>query len=94
MLFADPCTYQVLNADEGTEREAFVVNCFVQAGYNVNAMKDERKGDYIVSKETESFTVEVGGKNKKPKASDYVLRDNTDYPAGNALPFWLLAMMW
>lgn len=94
ILFADPCAYNVLNADYGTEREAYIVNCFTLAGYNVNAIKDETKGDYIVTKGDMSITVEVGGKNKKPKAADFVLRDNTDYPAGNAVPFWLAGMMW
>ncbi len=94
MLFADPCAYWVLNADKGTEREAFVVFCLLQAGYEVTAMKDERKGDFVISFNEESFTVEVGGENKKNKGADLVMRDNTDYPAGKAIPFWLLAMMW
>lgn len=94
MLFADPCAYAVLNADEGTEREAYIVNCFKQAGYLVNAMRDEKNGDYVMSKEGTSITIEVGGKNKKPKNSDFVVRDNTDYPAAKALPFWLIGMMW
>ncbi len=94
MLFADPCAYWVLNADKGTEREAFVVFCFLQAGYNVNAVKDERKGDFVVSNNEDSFVIEVGGENKKTKGADFVMRDNTDYPAGKAIPLWLLAMMW
>lgn len=94
ILFADPCAYNILNADYGTEREAYIVNCFTLAGYNVNAIKDKTKGDYFVTKDNTSMTLEVGGKNKKPKAADFVLRDNTDYPAGNAIPFWLAGMMW
>lgn len=94
MLFADPCAYYVLNADQGTEREAYIVNCFSQSGYTVEAMRDEKKGDYIVSANNNAITIEIGGKNKKPKSADFVLRDNTDYPAGNAIPFWLAGMMW
>lgn len=94
MLFADPCAYTVLNADHGTEREAYIVNCFAQAGYAVCAMRDEKKGDYIVSHGNNMITVEVGGKSKKPKSADFVFRDNTDYPADNAVPFWLAGMMW
>ncbi len=29
-----------------------------------------------------------------PKHADYVLRDNTDYPAENSIPLWLIGMMW
>lgn len=94
MLFADPCAYMVLDAHQGTEREAYVVNCFVQSGYSVSAMRNEKEGDYIATTGRNSITLEVGGKNKKPKNADYVLRDNTDYPAGNAIPLWLLGMMW
>lgn len=94
MLFSDPCSYWVLNADMGTEREAFVVFCFLQAGMEVTAMKDERKGDFFISSPHKSFTVEVGGVNKQSKGADYVLRDNTDYLAGKAIPLWLLGMMW
>lgn len=94
MLFADPCAYYVLNADQGTEREAYIVNCFSQSGYTVEAVRDEKKGDYIVSANNHATTIEIGGKNKKPKSADFVLRDNTDYPAGNAIPLWLAGMMW
>lgn len=94
MLFADPCAYHVLNADPGTEREAYIVSCLTQAGYDIYAMRDERKGDYQVSKGDKDFVIEVGGKNKKPKDADYVFRDQTDYSAGNAIPFWLAGMMW
>lgn len=94
MLFADPCAYKVLNADQGTEREAYTIHCFSRAGYEINAMKDEKKGDYVITKDHVSQTLEVGGKNKNPKEADYVLRDNTDYPVGNAIPFWLMGMMW
>lgn len=94
MLFADPCAYDVLHADEGTEREAFVVHCFKMAGYDVEAMRDEKKGDYMVSKDGNQVAVEVGRQKKKPKDADYVVRDNTDYPTSKAVPFWLLGMMW
>ena len=94
MFFADPCAYSVLHANSGTEREAFVANCFSQAGYMVEALKKETEGDFLVSQNEHESTIEVGGKNKPCKKSDFVVRDNTDYPTGNAIPFWLLAMMW
>mgnify|MGYP002584384348 CR=1 FL=1 len=94
MLFADPCAYYVLNADRDTEREAYIVNCFNLSGYTVEAMRDEKKGDYLVSINNNATTIEIGGKNKKSKAAAFVLRDNTDYPVGNAIPLWLAGMMW
>lgn len=94
MLYADPCAYWVLNADKGTEREAFVVFTLLQAGYDVSALKDERKGDFVIFLNNECFTIEVGGEKKISKGADWVMRDNTDFPAGKAIPFWLLGMMW
>lgn len=94
MLFADSCAYHVLHADLGTEREAYVVGCFEMAGYEVYAMKREPEGDYVVCRNGTSLKIEVGGMRKKPKQADFVVRDNTDYPTGNAIPCWLLGMMW
>ena len=94
MLFSDSCAYHVMQADLGTEREAYIASCFAQAGYEVYAMKNETKGDFTVTKGRKSYTLEVGGRNKSPKSTDYVLRDNTDYPAQNAIPMWLIGMMW
>ena len=93
MLIADQCSYKLLNADQGTERAAYTIHCKTRAGYEINAMKDEKKGDYVITKDHVSQTLEVGGKNKNPKEADYVLRDNTDYPVGNAIPFWLMGLM-
>ena len=36
------------------------------------------------------YKIEVGVHSKKPKQADFVIRDDTDYPAGNAIPLWLL----
>lgn len=94
MLFSDPCAYWVLHADRGTEREAFVVFCFLQAGYTVYASRDETKGDFEIMHDSAAFTVEIGGESKKTKGADWVMRDNTDYPAGKSIPLWPLSMMW
>ena len=68
----------------------------------VNACKDEPDGDFVVSNNTGSLNlgntpklkIEVGGRDKVLKQSDWVIRDNTDYPADKAIPLWLLAMGW
>lgn len=94
MFFGDPCAYHVLQADAGTEREAYIANCFTQSGYTISAMRDEKKGDFSVKLDDKEYVLEVGGKSKTPKSADFVMRDNTDYPAGNAIPLWLIGMMW
>ena len=94
MLFADSCAYHVLDADLGTEREAYIASCFAQAGFSVSAMKDETKGDFKVAKGDTEYVLEVGGRKKSAKGADFVLRDNIDYPAEKAVPLWLIGMMW
>lgn len=96
MFFENFCLYPVLGGENGNEREAFVATCFASAGWTVNAVKDERTGDLLVSraKSGASYKIEIGGRNKHDKGADYVLRDDTDYPCGNSVPFWMLGMMW
>lgn len=95
LFFADSSLYHVLHGNTGTEREAFVAMCFANAGFNVAASRDESACDFVVGKDTDAkIKIEVGGSNKKPKTSDFVLRDNISHPSLNAIPFWLLGMMW
>ena len=83
-------------------REAFVTVLLQEAGYTVNASKVETDGDFVISKNigglnlgtSPKIKIEVGGKDKVLKNSDWVIRDNTDYPGGKAIPLWLIAMGW
>lgn len=102
LFFADPCLYSVLHGNAGNLREAFVVVLLQEAGYTVNASKIETDGDFVISKNigglnlgsSPKIKIEVGGKDKVLKKSDWVIRDNTDYPSEKAIPLWLLAMSW
>ncbi|MBO4438478.1 MAG: ATP-binding protein [Spirochaetaceae bacterium] len=102
LFFADPCLYSVLHGNPGNMREAFVTVLLQEAGYTVNASKVETDGDFVISKNigglnlgtSPKIKIEVGGKDKVLKNSDWVIRDNSDYPSGKAIPLWLLAMGW
>ena len=102
IFFADPCLYSVLNGNVGNQRESFVVTLFQESNYSVFACKDETEGDFLISKKTGNLQlgtnpiikIEVGGKNKEPKSTDWVIKDNSDYPSSNGIPLWLLAMSW
>ncbi|SLM13892.1 hypothetical protein SPIROBIBN47_30015 [uncultured spirochete] len=98
LFFADPAFYPALGGDLGTSREAIVAFFLEQAGWNVEALADEQAGDFAISRtgpdtRTERYTLEVGGRSKKPKQADFVIRDDIDYPAGNAIPLWLAGFM-
>ena len=102
LFFADPCLYAVLHGSVGNIREAFVTALLQESGYSVYASRIETEGDFVVSKNIGTFDfgtsprikIEVGGTGKEAKKSDWVIRDNTDYPAGKSIPLWLLAMSW
>lgn len=102
LFFADPCLYSVLHGKSGNMCEAFVTVLLQEFGYSVNASKVETDGDFVISKTIGGFNlgtspkikIEVGGKDKVLKKSDWVIRDNTDYPTDKAIPLWLLAMAW
>ncbi len=53
-----------------------------------------RTAGMVVTGASRPLKIEVGGRNKVLKKSDWVIRDNTDYPADKVLPLWLLAMAW
>ena len=89
IFFADPSIYSVLNGDMGTRRESYIVEAFSDNGKSVFACKDERNGDFIINE----LTVEVGGRSKKVKKADYVIRDDIDLPYKNVIPLWLIAFM-
>ena len=44
--------------------------------------------------QTRRVTVEVGGGSKGWKKYDFVIRDDSDYPAAGVVPLWLLGMMY
>ncbi len=102
LFLADPCLYSVLHGNQGSKREAFVASILQEAGFSVFATRNETEGDFIISKKTgnlllginPSIKIEVGGRNKILKKSDWVIKDNADFPSQKAIPLWLLAFMW
>ena len=95
LFFSDPALYSALNGDLGTTREALVAALCAGAQWKVEAARHEREGDFVISKTTSAdgmkkYSLEIGGVSKKPERADFVIRDDADYPAGNAIPLWLL----
>ena len=95
VLVSNPSIYNVLGGREGNLRESLTVLAFRSSGMSIFASEKEEAGDFIVeSRDKSVLSLEVGGKKKKFKESDYVIRDNIDYPSGTVIPLWVLAMMW
>jgi len=98
LFFADPAFYSVLRVNTGTAREALVASLCADAGWTVETTRDDSTGDFVVTRPSargvQKLKIEVGGVSKKIKSADFVIRDDIDYPAANAVPMWLLGMGW
>lgn len=89
MFLSDPAMYYVFEGEIGNFREAFLVAMLKEKG-KLFASKDETKADFVF----DGRTLEVGGKNKKGKNADFVIRDDVDVPIRNIIPLWMLGMLW
>lgn len=76
----------------GTVREVFFCSQ-VQPGHNLT---HPQSGDFLVD---DQYTFEVGGKHKTRKQiKDYqnarVVKDDLEYPAGDAVPLWMFGLLY
>ena len=76
----------------GTTREVFFSNQ-LHVNHKLNI---PQKGDFLVD---DQYIFEVGGKNKTNNQisgipHSYVVKDDLEYPAGNALPLWLFGFLY
>lgn len=95
VFLTNPSMYRILGGKEGNMREALTALAFKSKGFEIYASRNEEEGDFVVLDENKNpITIEVGGKSKSHKKSDYVVRDNIDYPSSHVIPLWALAMMW
>ncbi len=96
LFFSDPAFYPVLRGNFGTAREALVAALCAEGGWLVEAVRNETEGDFVISRNVAGIAtklkLEVGGASKKIKSADFVIRDDIDFPGGNAIPLWLLGM--
>ncbi|MDR9769515.1 hypothetical protein [Acetomicrobium sp.] len=90
LFFYDPSTYYVLNGNTANVQEAFVACAFEEASREIYASDDEKTCGLVVN----GVTLEVGGKSKKLKGADFVVRDGLDVPLSGVIPMWLLGMMY
>jgi len=95
LFFGDPVYYDVLGGDPGTAREALAAAMLEEAGMTVTATRHEPDGDFVVTRPgKEAVVLEVEGPSKGKKNADYLIRDDTDIPAGTTIPLWALGFMY
>jgi predicted AAA+ superfamily ATPase len=82
----DPSMYHVLKGSRGNVREAYVACALTERDKNIAASPNEEEGDFIYG----NLKLEIGGKKKNRKKSDFVIRDDTEIPYDNIIPLWLL----
>lgn len=86
----DPTTYKIFDGDKGNIREAYVAAIFSESNKSVYASKDEKYGDFMI----DGKLIEIGGKNKKTKKADFVLRDDIEIPVKDSIPLWLIGFQY
>ena len=83
-----------LKGNAGSVREALVTAMISEAGHKVEAHRDEIKGDFVITIDKKKISLEVGGQKKRAKQADFVVRDDTDVPAGKSIPMWALGFLY
>ncbi len=89
VFFADPTIYSVYDGDLGNTRESFVSLAADSAGLTFVCPKDDSLGDFII----DGKLFEVGGRSKKKKSAQFVIRDNIDFPTKGVIPMWMLGFL-
>ncbi|WP_041082060.1 ATP-binding protein [Thermotoga profunda] len=92
IFFADPALYYALEGEIGNFREAFTIFALKERG-KILASKNEEEADFIFEG-AKVVKLEIWGKNKRSKSSDFVVRDDIDLPIRNTIPLWTLGMLW
>ena len=90
IFLADPSMYSVLSGQTGNIREALVATFFRQSRREIHACRNEKEGDF----KTSSLILEVGGREKRLKNADFVVRDDLEVPGEKTIPLWSLGMMY
>jgi predicted AAA+ superfamily ATPase len=82
----EPAVYRFFEGDIGNIRESYAAGISIESKRKVFTSDNEEEYDFQVDK----FKVEVGGKKKRSKKADFVLRDDIDIPEDNVIPLWML----
>ena len=82
----EPSVYGFFDGNIGNIRESYAAGISIESKRKVFASDNEPEYDFLVDK----FKIEVGGKKKKSKKADFVLRDGVDIPDGIVIPLWML----
>lgn len=88
VFFADPSLYGRLGGVLSHVRESFFVMQLRQIGKNPVCPKDDKKYDYKIDSDSQTFEFYQEG--QQGKKADFVLRQDIDTPAKREIPLWLL----
>ncbi len=86
IFFADPSMYSIYRGNLGNIREAYFCMQMQKLIQPAECPKDDSQYDFRVGDKT----FEIGGRSKKGKQADFVVRDDVDLPSGRVVPLWYL----
>ena len=89
IFFADANLYAAYGGHMGNTREAFFNMQMKMMGKDVRCPKDPSQYDFSV----DGYTFEIGGRSKKLKGADFVVRDDVDTATKKVIPLWMLGLV-
>lgn len=89
IFFADPSLYAEYNGALCNMREAYFCMTLKNLHQNPCCPKDDSEYDFSV----DGSTFEIGGRSKKAKKANFVVRDDIDVYTKKTIPLWLLGML-
>ncbi|MBL4818352.1 MAG: ATP-binding protein [Deltaproteobacteria bacterium] len=89
IFFADPSLYAAFHGQLGNIREAYFCMQMRKLGLTPECPKDDSQYDFKAGNKT----FEIGGRSKKAKQADFVIRDDIDMPSGRVIPLWYLEFL-
>lgn len=89
LFFSDPSLYAAYGGLLGNVRESFFCAQMRMIHRSPMCPKDDRQYDFSI----DDCTFEIGGRSKKTKGANFVIRDDIDIPSNNVIPLWLLGFL-
>lgn len=88
IFFSDPSLYFAYGGLLGNIRESYFCMQMRMMHKNPCCPKDDSQYDFSI----DNHTFEIGGRSKKIKGADWVIRDDVDIATNNVIPLWMLGL--
>lgn len=89
IFFSDPSLYFAYSGLLGNVRESYFCMQMRMMHKNPCCPKEDNQYDFSINE----HTFEIGGRSKKIKGANWVVRDDVDIATNNVIPLWMLGFL-